>query len=704
MARPDDSVRFPGGERFELIAERGRGGMGVVYEVLDRERGLRLALKGLRKVGPRAILRLKREFRAAADLQHPNLIRLHELFEHDGAWFFTMELVDGVDFLRWVRPGDPRRAGQLAPDADLASGTATPSTAVDGIAARHVDVTVTRDERGGAGRIAAPPAHGAGWDPADEPRLRAALRHLVAGVAALHRAGMVHRDIKPSNLLVEPDGRVVLLDFGVVAELEGAGADAPHGREVVGTYAYMAPEQATGGDVGPAADWYAVGTVLYEALTGALPFVGGVEAKSTIPAPSPRLRAANLPDDLVELCERLLRRDPAERPTTDELMARFGIEAGDAAPVFVGRAAELDALRAAFDAVVDERGARAVIVTGESGIGKSALVARFLDELAAVRTDVLVLTGRCDERELVSYNALDGAIDDLARHLAGLPPESVAAPGGIRELLKIFPVLRGVPAFAAAAPARATTRPAEVVSAELDPRALAFSALADVLAATAARRPVVLLLDDVHWADADSLALLGELTAGADAPPCLVVATARAAADGAIAARGAIHVPLEMIHLGGLNRVEAEALVRAAAPGADAARVAGDAGGHPMFLTELARHSGGSGPHRLRLDDALWQRISELDGEARAVLEVVALGAGALPLAVVPAAAGLAPEVVSGALTALRNARLVRSFASLVEPYHDRVRETIVAHLATGRRLAIHHALAVGLEAAGAAV
>ena len=402
---------------------------------------------------------------------------------------------------------------------------------------------------------------------------------------------MVHRDIKPSNLLVEPDGRVVLLDFGVVAELEGAGADAPHGREVVGTYAYMAPEQATGGDVGPAADWYAVGTVLYEALTGALPFVGGVEAKSTIPAPSPRLRAANLPDDLVELCQRLLRRDPAERPTTDELMAQFAIEADDAAPVFVGRAAELDALRAAFDAVIAERGARAVIVTGESGIGKSALVARFLDELAAVRTDVLVLTGRCDERELVSYNALDGAIDDLARHLAGLPPDSVAAPGGIRELLKIFPVLRGVPAFAAAAPARASTRPAEVVSAELDPRALAFSALADVLAATAARRPVVLLLDDVHWADADSLALLGEL-----------------------AARGAIHLPLEVLHLGGLNRVEAEALVRAAAPGADAARVAGDAGGHPMFLTELARHRGGSGAHRLRLDDALWARVQRLEG------------------------------------------------------------------------------------------
>src|SRR5687768_14539296 len=110
MAKRDLEVTFPGGDRFELLGELGRGGMGVVYKVHDRERDVRLALKGLRRVSPRAILRFKHEFRAVADLQHPNLIRLHELFDHDGAWFFTMELVDGgVDFLRWVRPDESRR-------------------------------------------------------------------------------------------------------------------------------------------------------------------------------------------------------------------------------------------------------------------------------------------------------------------------------------------------------------------------------------------------------------------------------------------------------------------------------------------------------------------------------------------------------------------------------------------------------------------
>jgi eukaryotic-like serine/threonine-protein kinase len=710
MPKRDVEVTFPGGDRFELVGELGRGGMGVVYEVRDRERGVRLALKGLRRVGARAILRLKHEFRAAADLQHPNLVRLHELFEHDGAWFFTMELVNGVDFFRWVRPGDARRSVRFAVDGTSANGSAEPSTVADGIAARVAPVAVTEtidETREAARRIAArAPGEGAGWDPANEGRLRAGLRGLVGGVAALHRAGMVHRDIKPSNVLVEPDGRVVLLDFGVVAEVAGWTADAPSGsREVVGTYAYMAPEQSTGDDLGPAADWYAVGTVLFEALTGELPFIGGIEAKSTIDAPSPRRHADGLPDDLVDLCERLLRRNPAERPSTAELLARFGIDADDTGPVFVGRASELDTLRATFDAVVAGRAARAVIVAGESGIGKSALARRFLDELAAVRTDVLMLTGRCDERELVSYNALDGAVDVLARFLAACAPDEITAPGGTRELLQIFPVLRGVPALDRAARGEPGAR-REPVAGEIDQRSLAFAALADLLAATATGRPIVLLVDDIHWADADSLALLGELFAGEDAPPMMLLATSRLGADGGIAARAAIRVPVEVVRLGGLSRAESEALIRAAAPGADAARLATDAGGHPMFLAELARRSDESGLHQLRLDDALWQRIGELDAGARALLEVVALGAAALPLAVVTVAAALDAETAARSVGALRDARLIRLNRTRdhVEPYHDRVRETVAARLPTGRRRAIHRAVFDSLEAAGANV
>jgi serine/threonine protein kinase len=159
--------------RFELVDELGRGGMGIVYRARDRQRGGEVALKALHEVKPAELLRFKREFRVMCNVRHPNLVRLGELVEHDGGWFFTMELVEGVDFLDWVG----------APTLVTADDSSAVTAAEPAAAARRGDSPRTPGDS-----QAKPPA--ASQRPApvfDEARLRAALRGVAEGLAGLHR-------------------------------------------------------------------------------------------------------------------------------------------------------------------------------------------------------------------------------------------------------------------------------------------------------------------------------------------------------------------------------------------------------------------------------------------------------------------------------------------------------------------------------------
>jgi serine/threonine protein kinase len=393
-------------KRFRFIRELGKGGMGVVYEAIDEERGARVAVKTVRDLTAESLARFKREFRALADVHHPNVITLGELFSEESDWFFSMELIEGEDFLEHVRPTGLRRPAVKDPPA-------APS------ASNEVAVAVAPTLR--VSPLDAPAST------LDEGRLRAALLQLGGAIAALHAAGVVHRDIKPSNIRVTSAGRLVLLDFGLAID---ATKDRSMTMSVYGTPAYMAPEQAMSGDVGPEADWYSVGVLLYEALTGVLPFDGSpleimMRKQSHTPAP-PRTLVPELPVYLDALCVGLLQFDPKQRPTAASVLRSLGAtettasasraSTADQAP-FVGREAELDALRAAFR---DSRGAESVsvLVKGESGVGKSCLVRRFVTTLSLEEPELVVLAGRCYEREAVPYKALDGVVDALARVLA----------------------------------------------------------------------------------------------------------------------------------------------------------------------------------------------------------------------------------------------------------------------------------------------
>ncbi|MBL8716123.1 MAG: protein kinase [Myxococcales bacterium] len=655
--------------RYEIRRPLGRGGMGVVYEAFDRARGAQVALKTMRRLGPRDLYRFKNEFRALADVVHPNLVTLYELEADLDRLFFTMELVQGKDFLGHVTAG-ARSEGGLA---------------------------------------------------CDEARLRSALVQLVDGVSALHASGKLHRDLKPSNVLVTEEGRVVVLDFGLVSRLGLEGGEV-FDPGLVGTPEYMSPEQGAGSGLTEASDWYSLGVILYEALTGTLPFVGPpmriLLEKQRDPARSPRERTAAVPPDLDALCTRLLERSPSRRPSSAELRRLLSAAPSPTSPArpshsaFVGRAPHLAELSRSFETAL-AGGCSVVHVRGRSGMGKSLLVQRFLDGLADPQPDTVVLAARCYERESVPYKALDGIVDALSVHLQRLPPAEVdvVLPLEIRALTRLFPVLKGIDAVAAV-----LSRRRDVA----DPQELrrrAASALRELLTRIAMRRPLVLFIDDLQWADADSAGLVEELLRPPDPPPLLLVASYRSEDAGSVFVaalrraeeKGAIET--REIEVGTLDPSDARELARALLGDtpereAQAVAIAAESRGSPFFVDVLAQQAdtrrglAGSAASP-RLEEVLDEQVRALSDDARRLLEVVAIAATPLSRTVAGIAAELTGEREATALAQLRAARLVRSSQVRDEyrlvTYHDRVRETVVARLDDRSRAETHRALAEAL-------
>ncbi|HUQ08554.1 MAG TPA: AAA family ATPase [Kofleriaceae bacterium] len=631
--------------RFEVLRLLGEGGMGVVHAARDMERGEVVAVKSLRHLGGEALLRFKHEFRALQDLQHPNLVALGELVEEDDDWFYTMELVEGVDVLAWI----------------------------DG----------------------------------DRERLRDVLRQLAAGLGALHATGKVHRDIKPSNVLVTHAGRVVLVDFGLVTESRAAVASDP---SIVGTAAYMAPEQAASRPVGPAADWYAVGCILFEALTGRLPFEGTtieiLMHKLEVEAPLPS-QLASVPADLDALCGELLRRDADQRPRADEVLRALRADQpraqGTLPPqgtVFVGREAELEALERAFAEASDR--VVTVLVHGESGVGKSALVRTFVDRLQRERDDVIVLHGRCYEREAVRYKAVDGVIDALSRHLVKRTRAEVEelVPPHADVLLQVFPVLARVEALAVVAPATDAPDPAER-------RRRLLSALRDLFTRLARRGRVVIAIDDLQWADADGLAALRELTHTPAQPGgggMLVIGTGRTPACDQGALRDVRHVRLGPLTETS-SRELAEMLARAAGlTRVDPGAIAAEAAGHPLFLDELVRRAAEpDAPGDMALDETVRARIARAPADARRVVTLLAVAGAPIAHDVLARAADLDLATYLRALDVLRQQRFARSSGTRrtdpAEIAHDRIAAAVVSGLDASAQQALHLRLATALAA-----
>ena len=700
--------------RFQIQTRLGAGGMGVVYRAHDRDRGEVVALKTMRRVDPRALYRFKHEFRSLADLSHPNLVNLYELVASGSHWFFTMELVEGVDFITYVRA--PARPTPQAPEQG-------------------------EREAGGERADGNPTPAGAALEPEQIGRLRQALRQLAEGIAALHEAGKLHRDIKPTNVLVTAEGRVVVLDFGLVADLGPSGQLESDGEVVMGTVAYMAPEQGAAEPVSRSCDWYSVGVMLFVSLTGRLPFEGRARhvlvAKRTSEAPRASSLAPGIPADLDALCAELLDRDPAARPNDRVLLARLAAPVVPAAPAaggagagagvpLIGRERHRAVLSAAFASV---RGGRpqVLLVSGRSGSGKSTLLQTFLDELTAGR-EAVVLAGRCYERESVPYKALDSVVDALSRHLKSLTPEAIERllPKDIALLARVFPVLNRVDAVASA-PRREFEIPDQQ---EL--RRRAFSALRTLLGNIGRDQPLVVAIDDLQWADPENAPLVADLVRPPEPPRMLLLGSFRTedvetslflrALLGADVDDSRLTFAFQELSVGALSQVDSRALALAllgrddALTRAEAHLVARESHGNPFFLDELVKHIQGGGglAHRspaagaITLDEVLWARVGRLSDDARRLLGIVAVSARPLGQRLAFQAAGLTGGSAGrAAVGQLRASRLIRAAGparrDAVEVYHDRIRETVLAQLPADQLQDHHLRLAETLEATAGA-
>jgi len=696
--------------------------MGDVFCAYDRERGAEVALKLLARRSPGGLYRFKREFRSLAEISHPNLVALYEMASHGDEWFFTMELVRGASFLDYVR--GPEVAQQR-----VAAATRETQSAL----LREVSFTQdTLSEAGGplpeslvVPASSAPPLESV----AQFERLFGALHQLVEAIQALHAAGHLHRDIKPSNVLVGDDGRLVVLDFGVALTLDAR--DHFHeANTLVGTPAYMAPEQARGHGT-RASDWYAVGTMLYEALTGRRPFQAGaaellLRLKNRYRPEDPEVLAPRAPRRLLELCRNLLSIEPQRRSQGHEIAAALGdgdsgrmpADRGSPSSVFVGRHDEIRDLYAHFAG--SARRCRVACVAGPSGSGKSQLAEHFLDSIRP-GDDVLILSGRCFERESVPYKALDSLIDDLCGYLAQRDPAELAelVPPHFETLARVFPVLRRLEWDWEE---EKTPDPYELWR-------RGVAALRELLLRLSKRQRLVLYIDDVQWGDRESAALLAEALAEPGAPRVLVLATHRTENGRSQFLQSLARRQLAMatVEVEPLSDDDARSLA-AMLLGARAAtrigtnaeltvvdEIVAEAGGNPFFVVALARAWGSEiSPGdtdvlprgQVTLDELLRDRYRELPPPSRRLLEVVCVAG--LPIArdVAHLAASLGDQAQSAEIL-LRNSGLVRALplrsGEALVAFHDRIREAIAGAVPAARRRHLHANLARSLEASGGA-
>ncbi|HEY9898832.1 MAG TPA: diguanylate cyclase [Pantanalinema sp.] len=626
--------------RYRVLSLLGRGGMGCVYLAEDLTNGKRLALKTLslqQAADPEdAARRFRQEFRAMARLRHPNLVEVHDFGTlEDGTPFFTMEVVpgDGLDAL----------------------------------------LPLSSDE------------------------VRRLLVQLARALAYIHQQGLVHCDIKPENIRLTPDGRLKLMDFGLM------GPSGQPGGGIKGTLAYMSPEVARGAKLDARSDLYSAGALAYHLLTGRVPFEGDD------PVTVLRAHLEEAPEPISPLCPevspeleavvmRLLAKDPLSRfQSCHELLAALG-EAQDeddsgmlGASPFVGRHEALAAFSDGLSAL-SRRALTTLAFTAAPGLGKTRLLEelRFQAQLAGLP----VLNAACQE-EGAPYAAF---VPVLRAAVATLSPEARAP-----FCLPLSSLLSEL------APEGAT--------AGLDPqkeKARLQGAIVELFACVAGTGGLVLILDDWHLADASSQELSAAIASKLEGHPLLLVTAGREDIPGAMALP-----PLATSEV----REMTEAILghRDLEP-AFLERLEGATLGNPLFVEGALRHLHQEGLLRRSqgrwrteglsitaadlpssIHDLLLRRLDRLAPLSREIAELAAVMAQPFPAARLQRLVVCDEDARFEALAQLAAEGILREDEGIVRFVGTQFAELLDARLAASERLALHTRIAevLSVELAG---
>lgn len=537
---------------YRLLDLIGGGGMGQVFRAKDTRLQRHVAIKFLHQdTTEDTSRRLLREARAAAALSHPSIVTIYSVEEAENHCFIVMELIEGA-------------------------------TLADRLASGPVDLTELCDIGAQVGDA----------------------------LAAAHTAGIVHHDVTPRNILLTADGRAKLGDFGLSQRVgpRNVSSDSTRTNHTgAGTLYYMSPEQARGESAAARSDMFSLGAVLYHAATGSRPFEGAsafavLDAIVTVnPAPPSALRAG-LPPTFDALLGRLMAKrvedrsiDAGEAAKTLRHIAASQMVSGPGGPEprrdtprdnppFVGRTRELAQLSAAFSRASAGAGTT-VVITGDAGMGKTALLDRFLQARETRTANAMVCRGQSVEHS--------GAGEAYSPVIDALMP-MVAYPGyGLHE-----PVRTHAPSWQSQFHGVYANQ--EAASSPPAPARLARE-LGDALSAAARSRPLVMILEDVHWADPSTIELLRHLAHRATRIALLLIATCRG--EEAAAAGSSVNQALTELEARGicdsieLSRLDEatlrEYLDRRFGLGEDSAQLASllfkATEGHPLFAVSLVQ-------------------------------------------------------------------------------------------------------------------